>query len=245
MDQLQFIFKQSGLTYSRTIGVRVLRGFSEPDDTELNGPPIHACLNGGRSRQVCGARKSIGLFVPPRTSEDDRRFLGAFILASVQTLLWNGPTSVYISDVILPDPRLISQQLNACRLSKGFAMAFEDTHVYRAWDDGIVATENIYFKNNVEINQDATLDVPEVLTTGSGKLALMEDGTAWPAFNATINDHLVLVQASNGAVAVYPESHAVVSGNMQISQFPGSGYITNAAGKLFANIAVYVRAKTI
>jgi hypothetical protein len=155
-----------------------------------------------------------------------------------------GPTNNYISQVIPHDSRLISEWFDSCEKCRRFTMVLDDTHIYHAWEDGLMSVGDLYFKNNVEMDPDATLESPEILTTNSGKLAVMENGQPFPVFNDVLYDHLILINPSKGTGANFPEDHSVVAGNMQIASFPSGNYTPGAEGKLRANIAIYPRLKT-
>jgi hypothetical protein len=248
VDQVTFIYRYGIYTLQRQIGVRSKRGFTEPDDIEQEGPPTHDCLDGFKEKQIVGGRKTITLIVPPLADAMDRRFLCDFIIASDQTIMYTlGPTNRYVSQVIPHDPRLISEWFDSCERCRRFTMVLDDTHIYHAWEDGFISEEDLYFKNNVEIDPNATPDAPFVLTT-NGNLPLMENGLPWPSFNDVLYDHLIFVVAGGPAgdicSASYGYSSAVVGGNMAISVAVGSGYQLSASGKLRANIAIYPRLKT-
>jgi hypothetical protein len=101
VDRVTFIYRYGIYTLQRTIGVRSKRGFTEPDDIEQDGPPLHVCLDGTKEKQVVGGRKTITLIVPPLADAMDRRFLCDFIIASDQTIMYTvGPTNNYISRLV-------------------------------------------------------------------------------------------------------------------------------------------------
>jgi hypothetical protein len=71
----------------------------------------------------------------------------------------------------------------------------------------------------------------------------MQNGSTFPAFNATTHDHYVSILASDGSWAGYPVAYVVTAGNIVISTFPESGYITTSDGKLWANFGIHAVAK--
>lgn len=246
MENVTFIYRTSAADFSRTIRVKRMRGLTEPDEIEHNSPPIHVHLDGHLDKEIFGGKKSIELVVPALASEMDKRFVAAFILATAKSIAYAGPSSIYASEVVNKDARLVAQWMHAVEHGRSFTLLLEDVHVYKAWDDGIPIPEDdmFYFLNDIEVDLSATLDSPEVLVTNAGKLAHMQNGGSWPSFNSSTHDFFIMILCSNDCVAKIGWHASVSAGNMMITWFAGSGYVVNATGKVKVDLAIYPKLKT-
>lgn len=242
--EVTLTYRRGGITYSKAFVANALRGLTEPD-TLRKVWRYHPLLNGGLREQIRGFNKVIGVELRAITNHVEREFLVDWFVNDESRRLIYG---LYDSKVVPvgDSEELVANWLYDCEHNRQFSLNLISTRVYTTWTDPVpVEEDELDFKNNVEIDDTKTIDDPLVLIT-NGNLPLREDGSAWPEYDSTTYDYLVLVQCSNGAVAVFPESHEVnVDGDMEITLFPGSGFILAQDGKLYANIAIYQKAKSI
>lgn len=126
--------------------------------------------------------------------------------------------------------------------AKRFILRLEDQFVYRAWPVGLAETEIMYLKNQVRF--EGTEDSPETFTTGSGKLATMETGAAYPTFD---DANWVFHVSVNGAkyqeanISIVKDSVQVVAGNLQFQAY--FGYQGNPAtdGNYYGDVAIILQ----
>lgn len=126
--------------------------------------------------------------------------------------------------------------------AKRFILRLEDQFVYRVWPTGLVETEIMYLKNQVQF--EGTEASPETFTTGSGKLALMETGLPYPSFD---DANWVFHVSVNGAkyqeanISIVKDSVQVVAGNLQFQAY--FGYQGNAAtdGNYWGDVAIILQ----
>lgn len=237
-----FTYKEGATTYSKSIVLDSLRGLSEPDRLRKVWK-YHKLLSGGLKEQIRGFNKLIRADIRAVNNRVDRGFLVDWLTHDTNRHIIYGS----YNDIVAPeDDSLVSDWLYDCEHNRKFVLNLITTRVYTTWIDPVEPEEaELDFKNNVEIDDTKTIDDPLVLTT-NGNLPTREDGSAWPMYDSDTYDYLVLVQCSNNSVAVFPESHTVdVNGDMVITLFPGSGFILAQDGKLYANIAIYQKAKTV
>lgn len=238
----ELIYVDSGLTHSQTIGLLSFRGMCEPDHLRKI-QIVHEILNGDLSAQIRGFKKIIEPRISPNTTPAQRRFLADWIASDEKTICYGlGGTNPYISEVT-HDKDLISDWLYDCEYGREFSLELVDTHVYTKWEDGLTEGDLMYCKLDVEMSQDATEASPEVFTTNSGKLVVMENGDSWPSFSPATHKFFVLFKSAKGSSADYPTGTVTESGgNLTLSTFPASGYVPSADGKLHANFAIWLQA---
>ena len=237
MDVILF-YTANGFTYSRTIELLSIRGVDEPDHLRKVGV-LHDYLNGGLGEQTIGFNKLITAQVRAITDELDRRFMVNWICSETKVLRYGN----YISSVV-SDEDLQSEWLYDCEHCREFTLELIDSHVYTQWDDGVLTDDLMYLKRDVEIT--GTVASPETLTTNSGKLVLMENGNAFPAFNSTTHDFFIAVNADKGCEAsfgIVKASVTVSSGNLTWQMFVSDFGQAAADGKYYASIAVFLQAK--
>ena len=237
-----FSYREGSTTFTKVLELNILKGMDDPDRLLRKGN-TNPGLDGSIQQQTLGFHKLIEAEIRATTNRVDRNFLAQWLVHEGNRKIIYG---LYDEKVAFEqnDPELLADWLYDCEHNRQFTISLISTKLYRVWTDPSPAGDDeLDFKNNVVIDDTKTIDDPLVLTT-NGNLPTREDGSAWPDYDDTTYDFLVLVQCSNGAVAVYPEKHQVVANNMQITLFPGSGFIFAADGKLYANIAIYKKLKT-
>jgi hypothetical protein len=229
-------YDKSGLTYTDIFSTLAVKGLDAPDRLIKIGV-VHDELNGNLEQQIRGFRREISITLKPGLSSTQTRFLEHWFDAETKRIIYGG----IINTEGITDKELASQWLYECEHNREFEIKFFDSTVYALWEDVLrQGDELIYIKNNVVISQDSTEAAPESFITNTGKLAVMENGEAFPLFNSVTHSFFVEVFASNGAASHYPAKHSVNGdGNMVIATFAGSGFTPALDGNLYADFAIH------
>jgi len=217
----------------------VVRGMSEPD-TLKKVAVVHNLLNGDTAETVLGFRKEVSMQFRPFVDPSATRFLVRWLLAESKRI----KTETLLSEGIV-DESLASTWLADLEHGRTFELTFYDQHVYQRWEDaGASADYLMYFKRDVKIT--GTWESPEVFTTNTGKLALMENGHPFPVFNSTTHDFLVALNAEKGCQATFgvvKGSVAVVSGNLTFNAFVSDYGAPADDGFFWCAIAIFLQEK--
>ena len=232
-------YSQSGTSYSQAFGASALVGVDEPDRLHKVGV-VHAMLDGTLSEQIAGFRKEpITLKLQPSYTAVQRRFLVKWLLATTKRVIYGN----YVSEGVT-DEALVSNWLYDLEYGRAFDVQIYDEHVYHAWDDGVIVEDLMYLKRQVEVI--GTLASPETFTTNTGKLVVMQNADAFPSFNSSTHDFLIVVNGDKqceASFSIVKDSVSVVAGNLTWQMFISDFGQPAADSKYYASIAIFLQAK--
>lgn len=213
-----------------------LAGLYEPDEFEIVGV-VHHYLDGSIEEQILGGRKVLELDVVPTIDPLERRFLAKFILSDAKTLLYRDYSSAVIND----NDNLISEWLESCEYGRRFTMRLKEDHIHHKFTAGNVSGDSLYFKREVEIT--GTEAVPQELTTNTAPLSVMQNGDAWPVFDDTDNDHLVVLTENNcqATFGIVKGSISITGGNLHCHVFVSDYGAPASDGKYYCAFAIFLQ----
>jgi len=237
--EITLSYELSGTTYSQVFDLLALRGMDEPDAVARHAI-VHEYLSGAIEEQIDGffKRPIVLAFEPPPISR--RRFLANWFVAPRKWVSYGD----YLSEGATNN-NLISEWLEDCELERAFEVELFDEHKYYAWQDAAPSeVELMYCKLEVEITGEP--DSPQTFTTGSGGLAMMETGDAWPSFSDTTHVHTVVLTPAKKSdfVPALFNKPSVVGGNVTFQAFISAARAPNPDdGKYYMDVKIFLQEK--
>ena len=208
----------------------------EPDQIQKVGV-VHDLLDGSILEQVRGFHKVISPTVSANATAAERRFLAKFIVSDDKTLKYGN----YVSGVVC-DEDLASEWLEDCEYGREFTFRLVDHHVYQSWDDGLTGDDLLYLSAEIEIT--GTESSPQLLTTGTAPIALMQNLSAWPSFNDDVYDFVPIPVARDGTFyGVLKGSVTESGGDLSFQVFHSDTGNPASDGKFYAAICIFAQAK--
>ncbi len=186
MDSATFKYVDSASAIqSRSIQVLSVRGFEEPDFVAFVPPIQNNFVDGSLETQFKGFRRVITFDCGVLSSATDRGFVLNFLTANVRSITYQA-AAIGIEEIIVSHDsgfEYNNSWVNDFIGGKQFILYVVENAIRTTWTNYTPAAETEIMYVKLKVKVVGTQASPETFQTNSGKLAVMENGSVFPAIS--------------------------------------------------------------